>query len=1408
MHTNINKINSINITKKNKKIKVGGIDNNEFSIMTFNIYENNCDINKFNLSEKPDIICTQEDSINNEFKKDYERLYNCGEGNEKVGVYYLKTLFDKPVYDKCVETTTTLLGCKKRNAILFKYKNYKIANLHLEGGRFVSNNLNDSNIDNYLKYKIKLLNEVLKEKPDIILGDFNSVYSENITLLETFMKGQIEHHKHIDIDKIKKWNSEAFEILKKENYNYLIPNNESNLTTNSRGSSIIDTIWVNNKINGFNTNIINLGLKNDEKCFGGISDHNPVYTKISPSQIYKEKMGDNITTIKGPLSCNYFKFICPNGEEKKIIIFGEHHSTSPECPNKRCDNILNFMTNLISETDKNGKCVDFFIEQSLKENQGYHTLAIKSKNDCCDLENLRNYLMNCNTWSGSKCKINGKERNNVRVQNFDLRFYNNRIFILLIQLIKTHDTEKLKIKFKNNDDKEFYIEFCLGYHTSDSNKKNFLRIIRNIFKKKFPTDFDESKFNEEIDLYLTKINKEYSKFLKNKDNFLPKGSNDLREELNKYFKKIIKLDSKDFLILDLSLLITDFYLLLRLFNQFDMKGPKNRGPLKCRGDENKNLNNIIIYSGLAHSEVYIKILLKYYPDSLQFSTISTAKSHKNQIQFGETSVQKNILGFTNFNQLIADFSRNKSKEFKEFELFLSKIDDNNKILTQHNGFIYAVINYKNILYLVSDYFYHNTNNLITDIDKKDVKNASYRDKELYRYKITLTGKFCPKFNTWLSTKKKISELFPKSKLNDLIKDIKILGRGIVHDKSDSSKKSHFGIVESKKINRFLKDKGFSHESLHITLGFTDKDIREEEANIKKNKDSIIPELKPDSEAGKIISWGEKLKQWENGIGLPKPQNKNFFWITSGYKDDNSVYQEYYISDINNDLFKDSDESSYDDEIKANSGKPQIRSFGTSAGTYLIIPKPKKGKNYAHINLYLKKADEDDKKKFFKHIVDEIRYRKENNQGKTYWINTHGLGVPYLHIRMDQGKIKYIPSDFDDYFLKGLLKKSISDYRNGNGNGNGKKKTKKKEVEILFNPTGLKDLNDFEMILNNSNNYNIPKSNSKYDKLDAYLKYCDRVQNAYIEKHGEVTKLYNYIRVIQDEDPNVSLNQINISALINYLDNIIKSTDIKEKDLKKKKKEQKKWKKENEKIMKKLLKDFDIKKMREATTPTRKKTPVKTNTIKKTKKQKREEMEKYKKYETIYWGGNEDKSIYFKALFELENSYNLEYINEEGDGDCLFRALDRIDKGNINIDPTDFKNIRNQIGDFIKNNVLNSGSISEEQKKQIIEAIIFDGKLEINNSNKKNNEIDVNHMIENNKHIKYVKIYIKQIKSTKWGGDIEILIWGILKSKCINVFRIYNNNLLLFNKCSQPIKDCINLFFHNKNHYGSLHNIKS
>ena len=183
----------------------------------------------------------------------------------------------------------------------------------------------------------------------------------------------------------------------------------------------------------------------------------------------------------------------------------------------------------------------------------------------------------------------------------------------------------------------------------------------------------------------------------------------------KYFNKKIKLKSDG---VDIGILLTDFYLLTRIFKEFDMSGLKNRGPLKCKENKNKNLNNIVIYAGNLHAMVYKDFLLKYYPDSLQFSTES---NFVNQIMFGKVSVKKNILGFTNFNQLITDFSENKKQELENLEIFLSKIDDNYKIVTKYRGFTYAIILFNNILYLVSDYFYQNTDILLSNIDKKDLK---------------------------------------------------------------------------------------------------------------------------------------------------------------------------------------------------------------------------------------------------------------------------------------------------------------------------------------------------------------------------------------------------------------------------------------------------------------------------------------------------------------------------------------------------------------------------------------------------------------------------------------------------------------------------------------------------------------
>ena len=146
-------------------------------------------------------------------------------------------------------------------------------------------------------------------------------------------------------------------------------------------------------------------------------------------------------------------------EKKKILIFGETHVKSEPCPNLYCDYILNFITNLISETDKNNKCIDFFVEQALQSLDKNAFVPSKKYFSCCDINDLRDYLMNCNTEKGKICKIDGIVRNNVRVQNFDLRFVKkDSTEFMLLHRLKYYLDDKY-LEFKSNNDKEFLLNF-------------------------------------------------------------------------------------------------------------------------------------------------------------------------------------------------------------------------------------------------------------------------------------------------------------------------------------------------------------------------------------------------------------------------------------------------------------------------------------------------------------------------------------------------------------------------------------------------------------------------------------------------------------------------------------------------------------------------------------------------------------------------------------------------------------------------------------------------------------------------------------------------------------------------------------------------------------------------------------
>jgi hypothetical protein len=283
--------------------------NNNLGIMTFNTNNHKCNMSKLNFKDNKELqnlkfIFTQENSINNKFEN-FELINDFGGAFNMIGTYSkpdLESDLDNSLINENIDVNNeheefapNLDGISKKYANMINYNNILICNLHLDGGRFFDRNiLKLEKFKSYLDYKLLLLQKVLDLKPYIIVGDFNSVYSEDDKLLQKFLDSQYEYFKSINkgveltnlqIQNIKLLNSEPFKLLKDNGYVYAKPINENSEITSARGNTIVDTIWYNpdTVVLVYNSaKIIPIMLPNDNyenrRCIN--SDHNPVYAEF------------------------------------------------------------------------------------------------------------------------------------------------------------------------------------------------------------------------------------------------------------------------------------------------------------------------------------------------------------------------------------------------------------------------------------------------------------------------------------------------------------------------------------------------------------------------------------------------------------------------------------------------------------------------------------------------------------------------------------------------------------------------------------------------------------------------------------------------------------------------------------------------------------------------------------------------------------------------------------------------------------------------------------------------------------------------------------------------------------------------------------------------------------------------
>ncbi|MCA9508796.1 MAG: hypothetical protein KC505_10290 [Myxococcales bacterium] len=303
--------------KLNKKAKNHQYSNDkpsekgEYSILSYNLFGGIC-LNNDNslfsrLLKNIDIFFTQESvDINTLFH--LSKAIPTGYGPETVSVYLAHTIEHKPFKGEKISTQSTTAEIPDRHAIVADLDGLKIANLHLSGGRyddnFIAKNIdNQQQINAYIKYKTQLLNDVIKKNPDIILGDFNSVYASDPTLKQSFYDSQFNYfannqfikHPLNDAQKevILKLNQSPYDLLSAMGYFYAQPQNEKSAITNCRGLSIIDSIWYKkDRVELKDVEIVEI-FQNKQRCSapfcplggnpttGGLSDHNPIRAKVS-----------------------------------------------------------------------------------------------------------------------------------------------------------------------------------------------------------------------------------------------------------------------------------------------------------------------------------------------------------------------------------------------------------------------------------------------------------------------------------------------------------------------------------------------------------------------------------------------------------------------------------------------------------------------------------------------------------------------------------------------------------------------------------------------------------------------------------------------------------------------------------------------------------------------------------------------------------------------------------------------------------------------------------------------------------------------------------------------------------------------------------------------------------------------
>ena len=274
----------------------------------------------------------------------------------------------------------------------------------------------------------------------------------------------------------------------------------------------------------------------------------------------KPKKSPKITEIKGPISLYLWDITCPNKSKKKILLIGDEHSNINDIcvkSNNNCYNLDNFLIKIMKMASKKNKCIDLFLEEKQKKRSGpLYLKGGKFNKNSKLLSEIKQTFYNCAHHAIHSPSLSKKcGYDNLRFHNFDLRFSNNVPY-------ENRTSNKLDILLYNSTNPTGYnhkrdYNLMANYILAASIKKTDIKRLNkligilsstavNIITPSYSKIYSVEEIKKDMTNFRRIVKKEYKKYLKTKNEYIPRKNRKLRNCLkyiiNKKYNKTKQLN--------------------------------------------------------------------------------------------------------------------------------------------------------------------------------------------------------------------------------------------------------------------------------------------------------------------------------------------------------------------------------------------------------------------------------------------------------------------------------------------------------------------------------------------------------------------------------------------------------------------------------------------------------------------------------------------------------------------------------------------------------------------------------------------------------------------------------------------------------------------------------------------------